>query len=436
MWVHRYLALVSFGVAVCATACGGKSVKMIGGEAGAGAVCEDVTCGDDCVDVSSDPRHCGRCFEQCDSDERCSGGRCVETQGCQPPTTSCNGQCVDLRFSQDNCGGCGFACGSGSVCSNGTCTRRCETGQCGDVCVDFASDPANCGGCGFRCSPSQYCSNGLCVGFCEGLVCDGECVDPSSDPFNCGGCGYQCLGGGLACVDGLCRDVCPPDTLLCNGNCVDWRFDAENCGGCNQRCASGQECINGTCVLDCPTGTWCNGVCVDFSSDPNHCGTCFAPCPMPNRCVGGMCVGGAAVCGDRVVARTEEGDPPPGPVGVVPLDARTCRYDFARINQWYCNGSCNWGGGPIGCDQIDADEFCKLKMDNPRSTATGWGTSLAFDAPGVCCPPSAASGELGCTNLGVLSSRGVDVQVSVHPTNLNATHRGGYVITNLSCTDP
>jgi len=142
-------------------------------------------------------------------------------------------------------------------------------------------------------------------------------------------------------------------------------------------------------------------------------------------------------CGNRVLEPGEEADPPPGPLMIVPLDQRTCRYDFSRINQWYCNGSCgNWGGGN-DCDQGDADAFCKLKTDNPRSTALSFTIVNALQEPGVCCPPpSFPPSALGCTSLGTLASRGVNINVSVHPTNLFSTHQGGKVVTNLVCSDP
>jgi hypothetical protein len=148
-----------------------------------------------------------------------------------------------------------------------------------------------------------------------------------------------------------------------------------------------------------------------------------------------MCAG--VGCGNRVVEPGEEADPPPGPLSVVPVDPGTCRYDFSRINQLYCNGSCgNWGGG-TDCDQGDADAFCRLKMDNPRSAAVNFSVVDALPQPGICCPPpSFDPGMLGCTTLGTLTSRGVSLTVSVHPTSLFSTHQGGNVITNVVCTDP
>lgn len=433
MWVVRFIALALF---LGLTACGGKSIQRIGGEAGAGSECDETTCGDECVDTSNDPGHCGGCFRNCGAGESCSGGVCQSRPGCAPPTTQCGGECVDLRFSQDHCGFCNNPCGFGSVCTNGQCLTRCPSGQCGDQCVDFGSDPNNCGACGNRCIPGYFCSGGQCLDSCMGgLVCDGVCVDPLTDPYHCGGCFYPCLGPDVACLGGVCQSVCPPNTLYCRGTCVDWTSDPTNCGGCGIRCGMNQQCANGMCFDPCPTGTWCDGQCTDLSSDPNNCGICFAQCSMGNRCVNGMCTMGT--CGDGALQSGEEADPPPGPLSVVPLDPRTCRYDFSRINQWYCYGTCGNWGGPNECDQLDADAFCRLKMDNPRSTAVSFQIVTARAEPGVCCPPPTHDpGTNGCTSVGVLSSRGVNLAVSVHPTNLFSTHSGGQVVTNLVCTDP
>jgi len=434
MWVRRFIALTLFALPF--GACGGRSVYTEGGEAGSGSQCEDTLCGEECVDLSSDARHCGSCFDACAGAERCSGGRCVEMR-CDPPTVWCAGNgCADLRVSNENCGTCGNVCAPGTSCSGGRCMQQCPSGQCGGTCVDFSSDPRNCGGCGFACAPDQYCSGGVCTQLCPGgTLCPNGCADLGADRENCGACGNRCIGDELACVGGICQVACPPGLVYCNGACIDWRTDAAHCGGCNNACPGDSLCIDAICQAFCPTGTWCDGICVDFSSDAKHCGQCFASCPATYQCAGGRCVSGK--CGDGRLEPAEEGDPPPGPAPIVPLDPLTCRYDFSRINQWYCHEACgNWGGSK-GCDQLDADAFCKLKMDNPNSTAIGWRTMRAMEAPGVCCPaPTFEPGSLGCTSLGVLSSRGVGLAVSVHPTNLFSTHQGGTVITDLVCTDP
>ncbi len=435
MWVSRFLTLVLF--VACVTACGGKSVRTFGGEAGAGSECEggDVQCDGTCVDLVTDEFNCGDCGNRCARSERCTGGRCISTSDCEPGTARCGAECVDLSTSQNNCGSCGVACPRGYVCSNGACTSPCPGSQCGSVCVDFGSDPNNCGGCGNTCSSGTICSAGTCINPCSsGAFCNGACIDISSDRYNCGACNFACTGADVGCVGGLCQIVCSPEALNCNGACVDWRFDRANCGGCGIQCVDSAECENGMCVETCRTGTYCRGVCVDTSNDPMNCGGCDIPC-MSGRCVGGMCV--SASCGDGIRQPNEEGDPPPGSLMAVPLDPVTCRYDFSRINQWYCHGGCgNWGGAD-DCDIEDAHTFCKLKMDNPRSQAVSFEIGQAYAAPGVCCPPPTyAPGALGCTSLGVLSSRGVNINVSVHPTSLVSSHQAGRIVTNLVCTDP
>ena len=126
----------------------------------------------------------------------------------------------------------------------------------------------------------------------------------------------------------------------------------------------------------------------------------------------------------------EENDPPPGPSTSVPLDPVTCRYNFSALPQLYCEGTCgNWNNGANGCDQTDADVFCKLKTDNPLSTATSFTVAIATAEPGVCCPPPPwAPGPGGGVNLGVLSTRGVVTNVAVHDTSVLSTHGSGNVV--------
>ena len=390
MWVQRFILLAL--AAAFSLACGGKSIKTIGGEAGAGSECGD--------------------------------GR-----------VECGGTCSNLQTDDSNCGACGIRCTSGYSCTDGRCSPLCPPGlaPCNGGCIDPGFDPSNCGACGFVCSPGQTCSAGRCINACMGANCNGECVDLSSDARHCGGCNLQCPPDSY-CSGGLCQPACPPEYLFCAGVCVDWRFDPNNCGNCGVFCPDGTECVNGACVDACPTGTYCNGVCTDLSNDPRNCGSCNFGC-MSGRCFGGMCASGT--CGDGVVQPGEEGEPPPGPLMITPLDPATCRWDLSRIDQWYCHGGCgNWGGGE-DCDELDAHAFCKLKMDNPASQALSYTIERALPEPGVCCPPPTyPPGALGCTSLGVLSSRGVSVNVSVQPTSILSTHQDGRVITGLVCSDP
>jgi hypothetical protein len=118
-------------------------------------------CGGACVDLKTDPRHCGRCLNDCDDDEVCSNGECGD--GCGGVLTLCNGVCVDTNTSDANCGRCGRACDADQTCVAGDCEQECPAGQtlCDDECVDTDIDPENCGACGRECESGAVCFNGV-----------------------------------------------------------------------------------------------------------------------------------------------------------------------------------------------------------------------------------------------------------------------------------
>lgn len=139
-----------------------------------------------------------------------------------------------------------------------------------------------------------------------------------------------------------------------------------------------------------------------------------------------------SMCGNGVLDPNEEVDPPPGPFASAPVSANNCRYDFSNAPQLYCNGTCTWGGSN-GCDQLDADAFCKLKTDNVNSTATSFTTTTALPQPGFACPFIAAATDLGTPFRGVSPSSG---PVRYQDSSILANHGAGIVINSVVCTDP
>ena len=141
-----------------------------------------------------------------------------------------------------------------------------------------------------------------------------------------------------------------------------------------------------------------------------------------------------SLCGDGMLNQPEEFDPPPGPFASAPVSSTSCRYDFSEVPQLYCYGSCNWGGAE-GCDQIDADLFCKLKTDNSASTATSFTTTRAMDAPGFACPfhTHAATTVLGATFRSVTPASG---PVRYQDSSILASHGSGLVVDSVVCADP
>ena len=134
-------------------------------------------------------------------------------------------------------------------------------------------------------------------------------------------------------------------------------------------------------------------------------------------------------CGDRVVRGSEEYDPPPGPFTNVKVDTTTCRWDFSKVEQLYCNGSCSWSGSSH-CDKADADVFCQLKTGNPRSTSTSYRTTSALAKPGFPCAP------LGYGTTVKIVDRGWTGRTTYQDTSILANHGGGTVVTDVVCTNP
>ncbi len=125
-------------------------------------------CEGTCVDTSSNPANCGRCFNACAAGQTCSSGVCTGGTTCGRPLVSCGGACVNTQTDARNCGACGVACATGQTCSSGVCTGGTVTcaaplTRCGTACVDTQGDPANCGACGRACAAGQGCSAGACV---------------------------------------------------------------------------------------------------------------------------------------------------------------------------------------------------------------------------------------------------------------------------------
>ena len=102
------------------------------------------TCGGaTCVDVTTDPAHCGACNAPCAAGEVCIAGACAANCGM---LDKCGGTCVDLQNDPTNCGTCGNACATGQTCAAGQCT-------CAAATVSFATDvqpifTASCAGAG------------------------------------------------------------------------------------------------------------------------------------------------------------------------------------------------------------------------------------------------------------------------------------------------
>ncbi|MCA9690808.1 MAG: hypothetical protein KC636_14470 [Myxococcales bacterium] len=145
---------------------------------------------------------------------------------CQDPNlTLCTGKCVDINSDPEHCGGCGDACTPGWDCVNKSCELDCDgLTNCDGTCYDTNTNPEHCGGCNTPCPGSEICAGGSCIDACpEGeKVCGDGCVNTQSDAMNCGGCGFACEDppeGGVGACNGKgsctfdCSDYFKPDLV-------------------------------------------------------------------------------------------------------------------------------------------------------------------------------------------------------------------------------
>ncbi len=213
-------------------------------------------CNGSCVDLSSNPLHCGSCSSLCDISQSCSLGTC----GCAAAETDCGGVCVDTDSDPTNCGACGGRCGTGEICSRGSCQCPFGTTSCGGVCVDTDSDPQECGICGNVCTNGETCIGGACQCLPGQTPCNSVCVDTNSDPDNCGACGNVCSDPTSSCVStgvgGSAFCDCPP------------HFTGSQCAICivNHTGADCHQCVAGFHLRQVRSGA---GWDVDQGGDPD-----------------------------------------------------------------------------------------------------------------------------------------------------------------------
>jgi len=169
---------------------------------------EFVECARKCG-IRSDSLFSLRCYEICGAiygDCQCElSGKAI-----------CNYRCVDLLTDPDHCGDCDVSC-YGAPCNNGTCCSSGSTTLCPDgSCTDTNTDPNNCGGCGNACSSGETCQTGTCCAG-ETIVCGGTLICPSTEE-NCGACGMSC--------------ACCPQGLTSNGQIIYGCCTCDQLGTC------------------------------------------------------------------------------------------------------------------------------------------------------------------------------------------------------------
>jgi cysteine-rich repeat protein len=274
--------------------------------------------------------------------------------------------------------------------------------------------------------PAGFCGDGKAD---VGEECDDgnldetdQCTSKCRPP----GCGDGILQPGEICDDGNlddnddCTGKCKPS--VCGDGIL--REDLEECDDAN---AIATDACLPTCKLAfCGDATvWAGHEICDDGFNDNDYGGCAKDCKSK----------ASEYCGDGKVNKLYEHCD--GPTGISGVGCtKTCRYDFSAVPQMSCNLSCSWGGA-AGCDQADADIFCKLRTGNKLSKATKFSLGAPTDLGGFpCSDPGVFFPEDLRINLGPLPEFGVSKDVRYQPTKIKSTHGLVNVITatGLTCS--
>jgi hypothetical protein len=384
------LTLGKSGEAYCGRLCTGASPCPEDYPCGFSCNGGTAACGDACVNLQSDPNHCGACGDACPASAVCSEGACAAA--CGGDTIECEGICVDPRYDVMNCGDCGTVCGAGEVCSDGICAAGCGGGstKCGDACVDTTLDPAHCGVCGNACPPGEVCSASGCGLVCAGgtTKCGDTCVPLGQDPSHCGACGNAC-DAGKVCTEGFCALACSGGTAKCGNVCVNLSVDPAHCGECGSSCPPNQVCSQGLCGVFCGGGSSkCGSACVQLDLDPAHCGECGNACAPGQICSAGICglscSGGTFKCG--ILCVDTANDPENcGGCGNACGQGQSCAGGFCALE---C------GGGTTKCGNVCAD----LTIDPQHCGACGQSCPVTQVCAEGSCEIACGPGSTQCGN--------------------------------------
>ncbi len=172
----------------------------------------------------------------------CTDANSVVGGACATGYVECAGRCVDLSSDPDHCGACDSArCASGVACNGGVCG--------GDLDGSRRDGSGNDGGDGAADLDGSLDADDAEAG-------DSGCNPPFNKPVNCGACGVTCTGPTPTCLENgggtyICAPPCEAPLVECNNKCVDLVESGSACGVCGIVCPS-NVCVNGLCQGNAP----------------------------------------------------------------------------------------------------------------------------------------------------------------------------------------
>jgi hypothetical protein len=410
-WPDGYCSQTRCDVDAPETSClpyGGDGLCLDVGEAGS----PFGMCFDQCALASPDCRADYECLDigggvgVCLPVPVCGNGTVERGEECEPPgTATCTATCQGVGTAP-----IGAACTAATECGGDTCftdadgwpggycsQEGCDLGAAATSCLPYGGDGycldvgdtgSPYGMCFDRCAAPADCRNGYACedlggglgGLCFPLpVCGNGVVERGEEcePPNVGSCSATCQGTGTAAVGAACSS-----DMDCAGDYCFAEGDGWPAGYCSQL----------ECDLSAPT-TSClpyggDGYCVDVGDVGSPYGVCFDRCVAPADCrsayecvdvgggLGGLCFP-APVCGNGVVERGEECEPPS-----VGSCTATCQGTGTAAVGATCTSNMDCAGNLCFTEAGDGfpGGYCSSDCD-PAQAAT---SCLPFGGDGLC----------------------------------------------------
>ncbi len=265
-----------------------------------------------------------------------------------------------------------------------------------------------------------------------------ECDDGNDDDTD--DCTNACLLP--ACGDGIvykgveqCDDGNLDDSDVCTSLCEDAKCGDGFVYAGFEACDDGNDDSDDACTNLCEVAKCGDGhvyqaggeVCDDGQNIDDY-GGCAPGCKKLGP-----------RCGDDIVQKNEGERCDTSPPFANVTCNENCTYNFGTVTQLLCGGSCTWDD-EAGCQQGDADIFCKLKLGSPTAKAKSFNANTNIGKPtngsGFPCadPDLDIPGDLRI-NLGKLSEYGIAKPVFWQNKDILKTHGPGPTLIQIQCID-
>ncbi len=226
----------------------------------------------------------------CTTNQDCQDGYCnPSSHQCVTSTSCAAGVSCPAMYTCDSRGVCVPGCSNNTQCASGQyCNAQssCVSGCSADADCARVSPSLVCDTRSHQCAPSGACTT------------DAQCASTPATPVCLGGTcqaqtsvcqfDYQCTGSGQECVDGRCVVGCTAATVArdCAAGqvCTANRCAYPTSGACSPACPANQLCVTGACLATCTTDATCS---TGFMCDHGVCRVDTRPrpfCTMDSQC--------------------------------------------------------------------------------------------------------------------------------------------------------